>query len=95
VDRSSGLRDQLADRGRAVEPQRVGMPDMQQRMFDALAAELGHRFGRPTWQDELRYGVTWASRTSETGLFVAGNGGWVVETHEVRGLPPGAASTTP
>ncbi|MBX3159210.1 MAG: hypothetical protein KF773_24795 [Deltaproteobacteria bacterium] len=90
VDRSNGLRQHLADRGRAVEPQRVGLPDMQQRMFDALTAELGHRFGRPTWQDDLRYGVTWASRTSEVGLFVAGNGGWLVETHEIRGAPPGA-----
>jgi len=85
-----GLYDHLADRGRSVEPHVMPMPAMQQLMFDALSPELGKRFGAPTWLDPRHYGGTWQTPTSEIGLFVAGNGGWVVETHEMRGAPPGA-----
>ena len=91
VDHWVGLDDHLADRGRAVEPYEMELPEMQHKMFDALGKELLHRFGAPTWQDPRRYGATWASPTSEIGLFVAGRGGWVVETHELRQIgPPGA-----
>jgi hypothetical protein len=38
--------------------------------------------------------MTWTTRTSEIGLFVAGGGGWVIETHELRGLPPGLSSSS-
>jgi hypothetical protein len=83
VDHHSGPYEHLADRGRNVPPHDMELPIMQHRMFDALARELLRRFGTPTWQDPRRYGLTWSTRTSEIGLFVAGNGGWVVETHEL------------
>jgi hypothetical protein len=89
VDHSMGLHEQLANRGRAVEPHEEQLPSMQQRMFDALVVELHNRFADPTWQDPRRYGMTWSTRTSEVGLFVAGSGGWIVETHELSGAPPG------
>jgi hypothetical protein len=88
VDHERGLRDHLADRGRAVEPSEVEMPAMQQRTFDALADELRRRFGPPVWQDPHRFGATWLTPSSEIGLFVAGRGNWIVETHEMRGAPP-------
>ena len=53
---------------------------------------LDTRFGAPTWRDADGYGKTWATRTAEIGLFVAGKGGWVVETHELR---PAVASAAP
>jgi hypothetical protein len=87
VDHFSGLLDNLAQRGRSVERQSVELPEMQHLMFEALKPEMMKRFGAPTWQDPLRYGATWATRTSTIGLFVAGKGYWVVETHELR--PPG------
>jgi hypothetical protein len=88
VDHQHGLYDHLADRGRAVEPEPVGLPDMQQRMFDALETELARRFGAPTWSDARRYGATWMQQGSEIGLFVGGSGGWVVETHEILAGEP-------
>jgi hypothetical protein len=91
VDHDNGLYDHLADRGRAVEPHGVDLPEMQQQMLDALVPEMQARFGKPTWADRTRYGMTWATPTSEIGLFVAGRGSWVVETHELRGQPPSAS----
>jgi hypothetical protein len=88
VDHTSGLYDRLADRGRAAEPSDMELPAMQQKMFDALAVELRRRFGVPLWQDPHRFGATWMTQSSKIGLFVAGRGGWVVETHEMRGTPP-------
>jgi hypothetical protein len=88
VDHSNGLDDRLVDRGRADGNSEIELPSMQVKMFDALAAELRRRFGAPQWQDPHRFGATWATQTSEIGLFVAGRGGWVVETHELRGAPP-------
>lgn len=90
VDHFSGLYDNLADRGRNEERQHVELPEMQRLMMNALTPEMMKRFGHPTWEDPLRYGVTWATRTSTIGLFVAGKGGWVVETHELR--PPGTVT---
>lgn len=87
VDHFSGLLDNLANRGRSEERQTVELPEMQRLMMNALTPEMMRRFGQPTWADPLHYGVTWATRTSTIGLFVAGRGGWVVETHELR--PPG------
>ncbi|MDB4956427.1 MAG: hypothetical protein JWO36_3996 [Myxococcales bacterium] len=94
VDHSSGLYDHLADRGRAVEPHEQSLPSMQQMMFDALGQELRRRFGDPTWRDPRRYGMTWATTSSEIGEFVAGSGGWIVETHELRGAPPSLTATS-
>src|SRR6267142_9424 len=73
VDHSTGLRDDPASIGRSAEPHATELPDMQQRMFDALDVELERRFGPPVWRDPHRYGMTWATQTSEIGLFVAGN----------------------
>lgn len=87
VDHFNGLYPNLAQRGRAEEmadsAYRV-LPSMPQKMFDALQAELQRRFGAPDWQAPHKFGATWATPTSVIGLFVAGNGGWVVETHEMR-----------
>jgi len=93
VDHDSGLYDHLAERGRDVEPHETELPPMQHLMLDALAVEMNRRFGEPIWQDPRRYGMEWTTRTSDIGLFVAGSGGWVVETHELRGAAPGL--TTP
>jgi hypothetical protein len=87
VDHKSGPYDHLADRGRNVPAHDMELPSMQHRMLDALAREPLRRFGTPTWQDPHRYGMTWSTRTSEIGLFVAGSGGWVVETHELITTP--------
>ena len=57
---------------------------MQGRMWTALAGELDRRFGQPTWHEPHDYGATWATPTSTIGLFVGGNGGWIIETHELR-----------
>jgi hypothetical protein len=84
VDHFNGLYPNLADRGRAEAPQVVGLPAMQQRMWNALAGELQRRFGTPTWQESHDYGATWATPTSTIGLFVGGSGGWIIETHEMR-----------
>jgi hypothetical protein len=88
VDHSNGLFDHLADRGRSVEPHEMELPEMQRKMLDALSLEPLRRFGAPRWLDPQRYGMTWTTNTSEIGMFVAGAGGWVVETHELRGQPP-------
>lgn len=93
VDHWSGLYAHLADRGRATGGEPVGPPAMQQRMFKMLSAELDRRFGTPTWREPHEYGETWATTTSEIGLFVAGRGGWVVETHELR--PRTLSASTP
>jgi hypothetical protein len=93
VDHWSGLRDHLAAIGRD-EPQQVrGLPSMQRRMVDLLAGGLDRRFGTPTWRDPYDYGQTWATPTSEIGLFVGGNGSWIIETHELRA--EASASATP
>ena len=84
VDHFKGLDDNLAQRGRTVERESVDLPEMQQLMLDALKPEMMKRFGRPTWADHWRYGATWQTKTSTIGLFVAGRGGWVIETHELR-----------
>lgn len=89
VDPRHGLDVDLAARGRAVQHPDAPLPDMQERMFDALAPELDARCGRPTWHD--RYGATWHTRRTEVGLFVGGNGAWIIETHELEGAPPGIA----
>ena len=94
VDHSTGLDDRLVDRGRAEGTSKVELQAMQVKMFDALAGELQRRFGAPQWQDPHRFGAAWATPTSEIGLFVAGSGGWVVETHELRGAPPALTSAT-
>lgn len=84
VDHFNGLYDHLAERGRAEQPEVVGLPPMQGRMFTALAGELDRRFGAPTWHEPHDYGETWATPTSTIGLFVGGGGGWIIETHELR-----------
>ena len=84
VDHWSGLRNHLADIGRGEPSQVTGLPSMQRRMVDLLVGELDRRCGAPTWRDPHDYGQTWATQTSEIGLFVGGNGGWIVETHELR-----------
>ena len=91
VDINQGLLDNLAQRGRNTEPEPVGPPEMQADDFAAMAGELNMRFGAPTWRDANGYGETWATRTAEIGLFVAGKGGWVVETHELRPAVESAA----
>ena len=93
VDHSNGLYDRLAERGRAEGNSTFELPSMQLKMFDALAAELRRRFGIPLWQDPHRFGATWSTPTSQVGLFVAGSGGWVVETHELRGAAPSMTTT--
>src|SRR5262249_35195910 len=96
VDHQHGLYDHLADRGRAAEPQAVGLPSMQRRMRDALAVELNQRYGAPAWSDPHRYGTTWSMPGSEIGLFVGGSGAWVSETHEMTAMqegPPGSVVT--
>lgn len=92
VDHWTGLRDNLAEIGRSESTQPVGLPSMQRRMVDLLAGELDRRFGAPSWRDPHDYGQTWETPTSEIGLFVGGNGGWIVETHELRS---GAVGSTP
>ena len=92
VDHSNGLYPHLADRGRAESNSGIELPSMQVKMFDALAAELHRRFGAPGWQDPHRFGATWTTQTSSIGLFVAGNGGWVVETHEMLVVPKQTAA---
>lgn len=89
VDPRRGLDADLSARGRAVQHPEAPLPEMQRLMFDALAPELDARCGRPTWHDG--YGATWRTRRSELGLFVGGNGAWVIETHELEGAPPGLA----
>ena len=89
VDHVQGLLDNLAQRGRNTAPEDVAPPEMQADDFGALAGELNTRFGAPTWRDA--YGETWATRTAEIGLFVAGRGGWVVETHELKPVVESAA----
>jgi hypothetical protein len=84
VDHSNGLYPHLAERGRGDDTAAIQLPSMQLKMFDALAVELDRRFGAPEWQDPHRFGATWMTTSSVIGLFVAGNGGWVVETHEMR-----------
>jgi hypothetical protein len=84
VDHWTGLRSNLAQIGRDEPAQVTGLPSMQHRMVDLLVGELDRRFGAPTWRDPHDYGETWATATSEIGLFVGGNGGWVIETHEMR-----------
>jgi hypothetical protein len=84
VDHSNGLYPDLAERGRDVGASDFELPPMQLKMFDALSAELRRRFGAPEWQDPHRVGATWTTPTSQIGLFVAGRGSWVVETHELR-----------
>jgi hypothetical protein len=91
VDHEHGLRDHLVDRGRAAGSGYVDIPSMQQRMIDALGDELRRRYGQPQWQDPHGYGATWTTPTEDIGLFVAGGGGWVAETHELRGVPPSLA----
>jgi hypothetical protein len=91
VDHTQGLLDNLAQRGRNTPPEAVAPPEMQADDFAALANELNARFGAPTWRDPTGYGETWATRTAEIGLFVAGKGGWVVETHELRPVVASAA----
>ncbi len=86
VDHWNGLRANLAQIGRDESTQVQGLPSMQHRMVDLLVGELDRRFGAPTWRDRNDYGETWATATSEIGLFVGGNGGWVIETHEMRPL---------
>ncbi|HSN30149.1 MAG TPA: hypothetical protein VLT45_27870 [Kofleriaceae bacterium] len=98
VDHWQGLLDNLAQRGRMAEPEEVAPPEMQADDFAALARELDTRFGAATWRDPKGYGATWATPNAEIGLFVAGKGGWVVETHELRQAPqvtPGAESAAP
>jgi hypothetical protein len=84
VDHWSGLRDNLAEIGRAAPEEPVGLPSMQRRMVDLLTSELDRRFGAPTWRDPNDYGQTWETPTSDIGLFVGGNGTWIIETHEMR-----------
>ncbi|MBV8760669.1 MAG: hypothetical protein JO257_25475 [Deltaproteobacteria bacterium] len=92
VDHEQGLLDNLAQRGRNEPPEETAPPEMQTDDFRALAQELDTRFGARTWADAHGYGATWATRTAEIGLFVAGKGGWVVETHELR---PAVVSAAP
>jgi hypothetical protein len=94
VDHSNGLYDRLSERARADGNSTVELPSMQMKMFDALAAELRRRFGIPQWQDPHRFGAMWSTPTSQIGLFVAGKGGWVVETHELRGAAPAMTSAS-
>ena len=84
VDHWSGLRDNLAAIGRAAPEEPVGLPSMQRRMVDLLAGELDRRYGAPSWRDPHDYGQTWETPKSDIGLFVGGNGTWIVETHEMR-----------
>jgi hypothetical protein len=94
VDHWSGLRDHLAEIGRDEPAQVQGLPSMQRRMVDLLTGELDRRFGTPTWRDPYDYGQTWETATSKIGLFVGGNGGWIVETHEVRSRQEGRTSAS-
>ena len=96
VDHERGLLDNLAQRGRNEPMESVEPPEMQAEDFAAFAQELNTRFGPATWTDPRGYGATWETTTAEIGLFVAGKGGWVVETHELKQqLTPVAASAAP
>ncbi|HTL35616.1 MAG TPA: hypothetical protein VL326_20950 [Kofleriaceae bacterium] len=92
VDHDHGLRGGLLFIGESAQHHHEELPSMQQRMVDALTVELDKRFGAPVWRDPHQYGSAWSTATADVGLFVVGNGAWVVETHELRGNgPPGLA----
>ena len=83
VDPEQGMYVDLADRLRRVD--RLSWPRrMAVLLFDALAPELDHRCGKRTWQDDRGFGATWQTKRTEIGLFVATNGHWIIETHEIR-----------
>jgi hypothetical protein len=90
VDHDRGLRSGLVLVGENAEHLDQELGSMQQRMVDALTVELSTRFGSPVWRDRHHYGTAWSTENSDVGLFVVGNGEWVVETHELRRTtPPG------
>jgi hypothetical protein len=82
VDPAEGLYLDLADRGRAIERPRANPRLRTRRLFAALADELDQRCGKPTWKSA--WGETWQTKRTELGLFVASNGHWIIETHEVK-----------
>jgi hypothetical protein len=90
VDHDYGLRGGLVFVGETAEHRHQDLRSMQQRMVDALTVELSTRFGSPVWRDPYQYGSAWSTATADIGLFVVGDGEWVVETHELhRTGPPG------
>jgi hypothetical protein len=84
VEPGVGLYLDLAERGRALQRANTSVPDMQGRLYSALRSEIASRRVVHTWSDEHGFGETWETRNTELGLFVASNGAWVVETHEVK-----------
>ena len=93
VDHDHGLRGGLVFIGESADHAARALPSMQQRMIDALTVELSGRFGDPVWRDRHHYGAAWSSATEDIGLFVVGNGNWIVETHELRTTTPPGLST--
>jgi hypothetical protein len=88
VDHDYGLRGDLVYIGENADHRDEPLLSMQQRMVDALTVELAKRFGKPVWRDRHQYGAAWATATADIGLFVIGDGGWVVETHELHHTDP-------
>lgn len=84
VDHRAGLRAGLVEVGEREPAHTYGLPSMQQRTLDGLAVELGHRYGPPVWEHPHRFGEVWTTPSERIGLFVIDDGGWVIETHELR-----------
>jgi hypothetical protein len=84
IDPEAGLYVHLADRAREIERPDAPLPDMQQRLYDALRTEIASRCGAPTWAAPHGYGETWETKRTELGLFVSSNGAWIIETHEIK-----------
>jgi hypothetical protein len=97
VDPASGLLTGLAARGRAIHQPSYPPEEEQWRLFDALAAELDKRAGKRAWAEDRGWGAIWRMKASEIGLFVASNGHWIVETHELtpQGPPSARAPAAP
>ena len=90
VDPATGLMTDLASHGRAIDQPSFPPEEEQWRLFDALAAELDHRAGKRAWAEDRGWGAIWKTKASEMGLFIASNGHWIVETHELEARAPGA-----
>ena len=87
VDPASGLLTGLASRGRAISQPSYPPEEEQWRLFDALAAELDKRCGKRAWAEDRGWGAIWHTKASEIGLFIASNGHWIIETHELELQP--------
>lgn len=67
----------------------IQMPGDQARLMDALSRELVARYGLPAWTSASGTAMVWHAPREQVGLFLAADGMWTVETHQ---LSPGYGS---